>query len=187
MPGPQLPAHTASRPVSMASAPAAKAPASSLRTWTHSMPVRPADGVDDRVEAVADDAVDAVDADLAQDFDELVGNGHARHRFSSCACGGQAGDAGLALDPDGVEEAGEADVASDDQQHLDEVRLVEMPGQGGPGGRGDGVVVDEFVGGPQQGGVGRRPAPRVEWPVTAAISSSVRPAARPMRTCWPHS
>ena len=38
LPGPQEPAHTASFPVSRASAPAAKAPASSLRTCTHSMP-----------------------------------------------------------------------------------------------------------------------------------------------------
>lgn len=37
-PGPQLPAHTASRPVSCASAAAAKAAASSLRTCIHSMP-----------------------------------------------------------------------------------------------------------------------------------------------------
>src|SRR4029453_10136804 len=37
-PGPQLPAQTASRPVRCASAAAAKAPASSLRTWIHSMP-----------------------------------------------------------------------------------------------------------------------------------------------------
>ena len=38
LPGPQEPAHTASLPVRRASAPAAKAPASSLRTCTHSMP-----------------------------------------------------------------------------------------------------------------------------------------------------
>ena len=38
LPGPHEPAHTASLPVSRASAPAAKAPASSLRTCTHSMP-----------------------------------------------------------------------------------------------------------------------------------------------------
>ena len=37
LPGPQLPAHTASRPVTWASAAAAKAPASSLRTWTQSI------------------------------------------------------------------------------------------------------------------------------------------------------
>ena len=38
LPGPQLPAHTASSPVSCAAAPAANAPPSSLRTCTHSMP-----------------------------------------------------------------------------------------------------------------------------------------------------
>ena len=38
LPGPQEPAQTASFPVTRASAPAAKAPASSLRTCTHSMP-----------------------------------------------------------------------------------------------------------------------------------------------------
>lgn len=38
LPGPQLPAHTASRPVVCASAAAANAPASSLRTCTQSMP-----------------------------------------------------------------------------------------------------------------------------------------------------
>ena len=37
-PGPQLPAQTARRPVSCASAAAANAPASSLRTCTQSMP-----------------------------------------------------------------------------------------------------------------------------------------------------
>ena len=38
LPGPLLPAHTASRPVSCASADAMNAPASSWRTWIQSMP-----------------------------------------------------------------------------------------------------------------------------------------------------
>ena len=37
-PGPLLPAHAANLPVSCASAPAANAPASSWRTYTHSIP-----------------------------------------------------------------------------------------------------------------------------------------------------
>ena len=72
--------------MSCASAPAANAAASSLRTWIQSMP--PFAGaagaphrVDDRVEAVADDPVDAVDARVDELGDELVCDcrGHAPH------------------------------------------------------------------------------------------------------------
>jgi hypothetical protein len=74
LPGPQLPAHTASRPVSCASAAAAKAPTSSLRTCPlHAL--RAADGIDERIETVTDDAVDAPDAGALQNLDQLFGHG----------------------------------------------------------------------------------------------------------------
>jgi hypothetical protein len=43
-------------------------------------PVGAADRVDDRVEAVADDAVDALHAGLAEDVDQLLGQGRRAHR-----------------------------------------------------------------------------------------------------------
>ena len=78
LPGPQEPAQTASLPVSCASAAAAKAAASSCRTWIQSMPpfaeppVLP-DGVHDRVEAVAHNPVDPLHAGSLELFDELGG------------------------------------------------------------------------------------------------------------------
>jgi hypothetical protein len=43
-------------------------------------PVGAADRVDDRVEAVADDPVDALHAGLAKDVDQLLGQGRRAHR-----------------------------------------------------------------------------------------------------------
>ena len=78
--------------------PAAKAPASSLRTWIHSMPSVAADRVHEGVQAVTDHAVHTGDAGLDEDVDELLSDGaqgglltsrtvrrtwpHRRHRSS---------------------------------------------------------------------------------------------------------
>ena len=76
LPGPQLPAQTASSPVRCASAPAAKAATSSCRTWTHSiLPCRRI-AVGEAVQAVADDAIDALDAGRGEGFGELISNVH---------------------------------------------------------------------------------------------------------------
>ena len=62
LPGPDEPSTAVGRPEIWASAPAANAPASSLRTWTNSMSdCVPAQRVDDRVRRVTDDAVDLPD------------------------------------------------------------------------------------------------------------------------------
>ena len=73
LPGPQLPAQTASSPVRCASAPAAKAPTSSCRTWIHSiLPCRRMD-VGQAIEAIADDSVDPFDARGGEGLRELIG------------------------------------------------------------------------------------------------------------------
>ncbi len=68
LPGPDDPSTAAGRPVVMASAPAANAPASSLRTWMKvKLAVGSTDRVDDRIGRVADHAVDVLDTGLDHD------------------------------------------------------------------------------------------------------------------------
>ena len=62
LPGPQLPAQTASLPVRCASAPAAKAAPSSCRMWIHSMRFDAPQGIGEAVERIADDAIDPLHA-----------------------------------------------------------------------------------------------------------------------------
>ena len=78
LPGPQEPAQTASRPVSWASAAAAKAAASSCRTWTQSIPPCSAPPVFRTASTIGlrlspDDPVDPLHAGSLELFDELGG------------------------------------------------------------------------------------------------------------------
>src|ERR1700731_2593483 len=75
LPGPQLPAQTASSPVRCTSAPAAKAATSSCLTCTHSIFALAAQRVRQTVQAIANDAVNPLDADRRERLGELVCNG----------------------------------------------------------------------------------------------------------------
>ena len=74
LPGPQLPAQTARRPVIAASAPAAKAATSSWRTCIQAIVADPAQAVVQAVEAVAGDAPDALNAGIDESRGDEVGN-----------------------------------------------------------------------------------------------------------------
>ena len=73
LPGPQLPAQAVRRPVSSASAEAAKAPASSCRMWTQSISLRSMAWAI-RFKRVADDPVARPDAGSLQRFDQQIGH-----------------------------------------------------------------------------------------------------------------
>jgi hypothetical protein len=70
LPGPQLPAQTASFPVRCASAPAANAATSSFDL------ALPTERVGQAVQAIADDTVNTFDPGSGESFRELIGNAH---------------------------------------------------------------------------------------------------------------
>jgi hypothetical protein len=77
-PGPQVPAQAVRWPVSSASAPAAKAPAS--------IDLAAIDGVGDPVQRVSDDAVTVLQAGCLQCFDQYVGYSFAHSGTSRISC-----------------------------------------------------------------------------------------------------